>query len=222
MHLVFDVNETLLDTGSLNPLFRRLFGSETLRSEWFLTLQEGWMTANLIERFEPFAALAQSALRQLGAKHGVDISPDDEQTLVEGMLTMPAHADAAAALARLREAGHRLTALTNSALKAAHQQLGHAGLDGYFDVIMSVESVARYKPSAEPYRQVADHWGVPAGELVMIAAHGWDLIGAHAAGLRTAFIARPGKAMDPKLGSVPDWHDDDLVRLVTRIADAAA
>lgn len=221
MHLVFDVNETLLDTGSLDPLFRQWFGSEALRSEWFLMLQEAWMTANLIGRFEPFSAFARSALRQLGAKHGVAISSDDERALVDAMLSMPAYADAAAALAQLRGAGHRLTALTNSALKAAHQQLGHAELDGYFDVIMSVESVARYKPSAEPYRHVADHWGVPTGELVMIAAHGWDLIGANAAGLRTGFIARPGKAMDPEIKGIPNWYDDDLVRLTTRITDSA-
>lgn len=217
MYLVFDVNETLLDTGALNPLFKRWFGSDAARSEWFLTLQESWMTANLIGRFEPFAALATSALRQQGARHGVALSEDDEQALVEGVLSLPAHADSATALAQLREQGHVLTALTNSALKAAHRQLEGAGLDGYFDAILSVESVGRYKPSPEPYRHAASHWGVNTSELTMIAAHGWDLVGANAAGLRTGFIARPGKAMDPKLDAVPDWQDDDLVRLVQRI-----
>ncbi|WP_162619936.1 haloacid dehalogenase type II [Salinicola acroporae] len=216
MHLVFDVNETLLDTGALDPLFKRWFGTDAARSEWFLTLQETWMTANLVGEFEPFADLARSALRQLGAKHGVAIAVGDEQALVEAILSMPAHADSAAALAQLREQGHTLTALTNSALKAAHRQLDNAGLSGYFDAILSVESVGRYKPSPEPYRHAASHWGVATAELIMIAAHGWDLIGANAAGLRTGFIARPGKAMDPQLGSVPDWQDDDLARLVQR------
>lgn len=217
MYLVFDVNETLLDTGALDPLFQRWFGTDAARSEWFLTLQEAWMTANLIGQFEPFAELAKSALRQLGAKHGVALSKDDERALVEGVLSMPAHADASAALTLLREQGHTLTALTNSALKAAHRQLEHAGLDGYFDAILSVESVERYKPAAEPYRHAASHWSVTTSDLTMIAAHGWDLVGAHAAGLRTGFIARPGKAMDPRLEGVPDWQDDDLVRLVQRI-----
>lgn len=217
MYLVFDVNETLLDTGALDPLFQRWFGSTATRSEWFLTLQETWMTANLVGQFEPFAELAKSALRQLGAKHGVALSEDDEQALVEGVLSMPAHADSEAALNHLRKQGHTLTALTNSALKAAHRQLENAGLDGYFDAILSVESVERYKPAPEPYRHAASQWGVATSDLTMIAAHGWDLIGANAAGLRTGFIARPGKAMDPKLGGVPDWQDDDLVRLVRRI-----
>ncbi|OLO09788.1 haloacid dehalogenase, type II [Salinicola sp. MH3R3-1] len=220
MHLVFDVNETLLDTSSLDPLFRRWFGQDGHRPEWFLTLQEAWMTTNLIGRFEPFAELAKSALRQLGAKHDVSISTADEQVLIEGILTMPAHGDAATALATLRDQGHTLTALTNSALKAAHQQLAHAGLADYFDAILSVESVERYKPSPEPYQHAAAHWAVDPSEMVMIAAHSWDLVGAHAAGLRTGFIARPGKAMDPKIEGVPDWHDDHLVQLVERVASA--
>jgi len=220
MHLVFDVNETLLDTRALDPLFQRWFASDAARPEWFLTLQETWMTANLIERFDPFSGLAKSALRQLGAKHDIELSAADEQALVDGILSMPAHADVTAALTVLRDRGHALTALTNSALKAAHQQLEHAGLDGYFDAILSVESVERYKPAPEPYQHAAEHWGVTTSELVMIAAHGWDLIGANAAGMRTGFIARPGKAMDPEIDGVPDWHDDDLVRLVERIIAA--
>jgi len=220
MHLVFDVNETLLDTGSLDPLFRRWFGRDGHRSEWFLTLQEAWMTTNLIGRFEPFAELAKSALRQLGAKHDVSISTADEQALIDGILSMPAHGDASAALAKLRDQGHTLTALTNSALKAAHQQLGSAGLANYFDAILSVEGVERYKPAPEPYQYAAAHWGVATNDLVMIAAHSWDLVGANAAGMRTGFIARPGKAMDPQIDGVPDWYDDNLVRLVERIVAA--
>ncbi|WP_157956717.1 haloacid dehalogenase type II [Salinicola halimionae] len=220
MHLVFDVNETLLDTHALDPLFQRWFGSDAVRSEWFLTLQETWMTANLVGRFKPFADLAKSALRQLGAKHGVAISADDEQTLIDGILSMPAHGDVSAALGTLRDQGHTLTALTNSALNAAHQQLEHAGLSDYFDAILSVESVECYKPSPAPYRHAAAHWGVATGDLIMIAAHGWDLIGANATGMQTGFIARPGKGMDPRIEGVPNWQYDDLARLIERITAA--
>ncbi|MDQ3655068.1 MAG: haloacid dehalogenase type II, partial [Chloroflexota bacterium] len=33
--IVFDVNETLLDVGALDPLFVRMFGDATVRREWF-------------------------------------------------------------------------------------------------------------------------------------------------------------------------------------------
>ena len=36
--LVFDVNETLLDIDSLEPLFNRLFGDRHMLREWFAQL----------------------------------------------------------------------------------------------------------------------------------------------------------------------------------------
>ncbi len=33
--IVFDVNETLLDVGVLDPLFDRLFNDASVRREWF-------------------------------------------------------------------------------------------------------------------------------------------------------------------------------------------
>lgn len=222
MHLVFDVNETLLDTAALDPLFSRLFGDAAFRPMWFLTLQEEWMTATLVDRFEPFATLARRALRQLGATRGIEVTAADEEELVERVLTMPAHAGAGETLAWLKREGHTLTALTNSALDAAHGQLTRAGLIDHFDAVLSVESVSRYKPSPAPYRHAADYWEVTAEEMVMVAAHGWDLVGANAAGMKTAFIARPGKAMDPKRENVPDWRDDDLERLMRRVVAGGA
>ena len=35
---VFDVNETLLDLGALDPPFERAFGDAAARREWFLQL----------------------------------------------------------------------------------------------------------------------------------------------------------------------------------------
>ncbi|WP_110684804.1 haloacid dehalogenase type II [Salinicola aestuarinus] len=217
MYLVFDVNETLLDTAALDPLFSRRFGDAALRPMWFLTLQEAWMTTTLTDRFEPFATLARRALRQLGAARGIEVTAADEEELVERVLTMPAHAGAAETLERLGREGHTLTALTNSALDAARDQLTQAGLIAHFDAVLSVESVSRYKPDPAPYRHAADHWGVTTEAMVMIAAHGWDLLGANAAGMKTAFIARPGKAMDSDVEGVPDWRDDDLERLMRRV-----
>ena len=36
--LVFDVNETLLDLGALDPHFARVFGDAAVRREWFATM----------------------------------------------------------------------------------------------------------------------------------------------------------------------------------------
>lgn len=48
----------------------------------------------------------------------------------------------------------------------------------------------------------------------MVAAHGWDVAGAKAAGLQTAFIARPAKALYP-LVQKPDYNVKNLTQLVS-------
>ncbi|WP_163647950.1 haloacid dehalogenase type II [Modicisalibacter sp. 'Wilcox'] len=212
MILVFDINETLLDTAALTPLFEKIFGNAAVRGEWFLTLEEAWMTTTLAGRYLPFGLLAKSALRQTGLRHGVDISDDHQRQLTDMLITLPPHPDAAPALTKLRAAGYQLTALTNGTLDAVQCQLENAGLRDLFDVVLSVDSVETYKPSPNAYQYVADHWQVSPRELAMIAAHGWDLIGAASAGYRTGFIARPGKVIDTQLFE-PDWHADSLTVL---------
>lgn len=212
MILVFDVNETLLDTAALATFFEELFGEAAVRGEWFLTLEETWMTATLAGRYLPFGQLAKSALRQTGWRHGIEIGEEYQQKLIDKLTTLPAHPDVAPALAELRAKGYRLTALTNGTLKAVQGQLAHAGLDTAFDAILSVDSVACYKPGQPAYQHAADHWHVTTNELVMIAAHGWDLIGAAGAGCKTGFIARPGKVIDPQIFQ-PDWQADSLTQL---------
>lgn len=208
-HLVFDVNETLLDVAALDPLFERLFGDASARVEWFLTLEEGWMTATIVERFQPFANLAQAALVMVGQRRGIEVSEAQCEELVGGMKRLPAHPDVRPALEQLRIEGFHLAALSNGSLPALRQQLESAGLGDSFDAILSVEETQRYKPAPEPYRMVAERNGIEQEQMMMVAAHAWDITGAAAVGCRTAFIARPGKVLNPA-GSQPDIQGNDL------------
>lgn len=54
-----------------------------------------------------------------------------------------------------------------------------------------------YKPHTHTYRWAAGEVGAPIGNCMIIAAHGWDVAGATLAGMRTAFLARPGKTLYP-------------------------
>jgi len=50
----------------------------------------------------------------------------------------------------------------------------------------------------------------------MVTARGWDIAGAKAAGLQTAFVARPANALYP-LAPRPDHVVKDLVELVAAL-----
>jgi hypothetical protein len=51
---------------------------------------------------------------------------------------------------RLRQAGYRLAALTNSTEEVARAQLEHAGIVGLFEQVLSADTVRRLKPAPEP------------------------------------------------------------------------
>jgi hypothetical protein len=84
-----------------------------------------------------------------------------------------------------------LRALSNSPQDVEQAQLAHAGLTDRFDAILSADTVRALKPRREPYELAARTFGVPTGDVLLVAAHAWDIAGASAAGCRTAFVAGP-------------------------------
>lgn len=214
--ILFDVNETLLDIGALDSFFQRLFHSDKMRSRWFKELESLWLVTIATRQYKDFSRLAEAALQMTADKEGVELREEDRVELLERMTMLPAHRDATPALMRLKAKGLRLAALTNGTLTAARAQLKHAELDHYFEQILSVDEVQKYKPAPEPYHMAVERLGVTAGDVCMVAAHAWDIAGAHAAGLKTAFVARPRKVLNP-LGPSPDLNVDDLMELTERI-----
>src|SRR5580704_12726050 len=127
--LIFDVNETLIDIESLQPLFERLFGTAHATREWFNTLIMYSMTITLSDAYVDLLSLGGGVLRMMADVHGIAIEPADVAILEEGLRTLPAHADAAEGLRMLRDAGFRLVTLTNSpSTSSGRSPLDHAGL----------------------------------------------------------------------------------------------
>ncbi len=114
------------------------------------------------------------------------------------------------------DVGVRLAALTQSAQPVLDAQLRAAGLAGLLDPALSADDVGRLKPAREAYAYAAQRLGVGLGDLTLVAAHAWDIAGARAAGARTAFVARPGKALDP-LAPPPDLVVADLGELADEL-----
>lgn len=214
--VLFDVNETLLDMRALDPYFEGLFGRPSLRERWFEELQGLWLVATVTDDFRDFMELAEAALEMTAQKDRVNLSVADRAELPKRLTALPAHHDATPALTLLREEGFRLAALTNGTPKGLRAQMKHAELDDYFERAFSVAEVKRYKPAPEPYRMAVKELGVKPEEICMVAAHAWDIAGANAAGLRTAFVQRPRKVLNPA-GPQPDFLGDDLLAVAKQI-----
>jgi 2-haloacid dehalogenase len=213
---VFDVNETLLDLAALDGEFQRLFGDPGMRVSWFGQLLQSAMVATITGRYTDFGTVGRAALEMTAARLDVELSDDDRDSVVGGMTRLPAHPEVAGALRRLGEGGLRLAALTNSTERVATAQLEHAGLIGSFEAVLSADAVRRLKPAPEPYRMAAERLGVDPSEVLLVAAHAWDVAGALAAGCQAAFVARPGKVLDP-LADPPELVVADLDELADRL-----
>lgn len=199
--LVFDVNETLVDIGSLAPLFEERFGDRRLLREWFAQLIMYSMTLTVTSHYVDFATLAQGVLRMLGEVYRVDVTDDDVRRLKTGLLTMPAHPDVVEGLAMLRDSGFRLVTLTNSPPNPdGPTALENAGLADYFEHRLSVDACRAFKPSPVVYRYVCQTLDVSPADCMMVAAHVWDTLGAQSVGFGSALITRPGNPPLPVHG----------------------
>lgn len=213
--VVFDVIETLLDLSPLDRHFRRAFGDKSWRPIWFAQMLQLAMTMSITGSYEDFSKVADASLRMTASQRGIKISADDRKAILNTIKELPPHPDVRDALESMQSDGTRVAALTNSTAKVAKHQLTTAGIDRYFERILSVDAVKKYKPARETYEYAARELEVSTADLLLVAAHSWDTTGAMAAGCRAAFVQRPGKSLSP-LGKRPDLVVKDLHELVRK------
>jgi 2-haloacid dehalogenase len=119
-----------------------------------------------------------------------------------------------AALERLK-ARYKLVVLSNGDPDMLETAKQHHGVP--FDGVLSVAIAGVFKPHIATYTKAAEAMGVAVDEVLFVANHAFDCIGAKSAGMRAAFIDRRRRPF----GLTP--HQPDLiVPSMTGLADAIA
>ncbi|MEU7330501.1 haloacid dehalogenase type II [Streptomyces parvus] len=157
---------------------------------------------------------AEIVARAAGAEDpAAGADPDAVASLARAARRLPPWPDTVAGLARLAER-FPLIGLSNASRTALLELNAHAGLRWH--QALSAEDARTYKPDPEVYRLAVTVTGLPPERLLMVAAHAWDLRGAQALGLRTAYVARP--VGDPPTSSDRfDLYAEDLADLADRL-----
>lgn len=96
--------------------------------------------------------------------------------------------DAIAGLTRLRTR-FILATLSNGNVALLVNMAKHSGLP--WDCILSAELARAYKPDPAVYQMAVELLGVSPAQIMMVAAHQYDLLAARALGFQTAFVPRP-------------------------------
>lgn len=214
--ILFDINETVLDLASLRPRFEGVFGDSGVTATWFAMLLHTSTVCALTKVETGFAALAGITLDNVAARRGATVSEQQRSDILGGFASLQPHADIVPALQRLRDAGYRTVAFSNSSLSLVTSQITNAGLADLYDNIISVEETGSFKPDRKVYEYVAARVDRPIAELRLVATHDWDTHGAITAGLMAAYIDRSGAPYNP-LYNRPDVFATTMDGVVTQI-----
>lgn len=213
--IFFDVNETLLDLTALKaPVGKALNGREELLPLWFSTMLHHSLVSSVTNEYQDFGVIGVAALQMVGEANGIMISEKEaREAIIPTFTSLPPHPDVIPGLRKLKKAGFRISTFTNSSQKGIDKQLKNAKLDELFQERVTVEEMRIFKPDLRVYELALKKVGLRPSEAMMVAAHGWDIAGIKAAGMRAVFIARPGKTLYP-LAQKPDYIVKDINELV--------
>ena len=207
--IVFDVNETLLDLRTMEPIFERVFSDKSAMRLWFANLILYSAALTVAGIYVPFTDIGGAVMKMLADARGLKINEQDKKELTHKFSTMPPYPEVPPALRKLRDAGFRLFCLTDNLLEVQTRQLTQGGIVDLFERRFSADGVKHHKPSRQAYAYVEKELGAKPSDLCMIACHTWDTLGAVAAGWQAALIKRVGNDV-LGVGPQPQFVGDDL------------
>ncbi len=191
---VFDAYGTLFDVHSAVGRLRDRVGpqAEKLSDIWRTKQLEYSWIRTMAGAYRDFAALTTEALDYAAARCDVTLDAALRADLLVAYERLDAFPEVKPTLARLRENGARLAILSNGTPKMLASAIEHAGLEGIFEHVLSIDGLRQYKTVPAAYRLVEDAMNVRPGDVSFQSSNRWDVAGATRYGFRCVWINRAG------------------------------
>jgi len=193
--IVFDILGTMVDEPSgirrgLRTILPDLddAGTSELLEAWGRYVEE--QQHQVLADRRPYAASTVIDLEvaaRVAADAGIS-DPDAVRELAASAQRLDPWRDSVQALDRIASR-FPVVGLSNASHSALTRISAHAGLRWH--QVLSAEDAHSYKPHPDVYRLAITNAGCSPDRLLMVAAHAWDLRGAQAVGMRTAYVERP-------------------------------
>jgi 2-haloacid dehalogenase len=145
---------------------------------------------------------------------GIPYTMDEVGYLVAQIEKLRPFPEVPAALARL-QARYKLVVLSNGDPDMLESAKHYHGIP--FNRMISVAEAGSFKPHVATYTTAAKLLDVRMDEVLFVANHAFDCIGAKSAGIRTAFIDRRQRPF-----GITPHQPDILVRTMAELADVMA
>ena len=155
---------------------------------WRRTHFENSMIDALLHReHTPYREIGHGAVSYTMDRAGIPYTEEEVRMLVAAIERLRPFPDVPAALAKL-QTGYKIVVLSNGDPDMLETAKQYHGIP--FDAVISVATANAFKPHVATYTKAAEILGVRMDEVLFVANHAFDCIGAKAAGMHTAFIDR--------------------------------
>lgn len=190
---VFDAYGTLFDVHAAVRKHAGAVGPEAdrLSALWRTKQLEYSWTRALSGHYRDFWALTEDALNYAFAKVGAPT--DAREALLDAYRTLDAYAEVIDVLTALKQAGAVTAILSNGSPTMLELAVDAAGIGALLDDVISVDSLASYKPLPAVYELVTTRFRAFPQTVSFQSSNRWDIAGATAFGFRTVWINRTGE-----------------------------
>jgi 2-haloacid dehalogenase len=204
MLVAFDMFGTLADTASVIPELAPVCGDRAgeVALAWRGKQLEYMFRVTAMGQFPPFSELTQWGLVAALAESGLSLPGAQLRTLASAYRRLRPFGDARPALAALRQSGHTIVVFSVGP-RAWLEELT-SSYHEFVDALISAEDAGVYKPHPGIYRHLLTTMKTGPSAALLVSSNPFDLIGASAAGLRTAWCRRQASALFDPWGSPPD------------------
>jgi 2-haloacid dehalogenase len=183
---------------------------------WRRTHFENSMIDALLQReHTSYRAIGELSVAQVMARAGIPHTEAEVRALVAAIERLKPFPEVPAALDRLR-ARFRLVVLSNGDPDMLEEAKRHHGV-AFERTISVADAGAAFKPHRATYTKAAELLDVRTEEVLFVANHEFDVVGAKAAGTRAAFIDRRRRPF-----ARWPYQPDLIVPSMTALADAIA
>jgi len=173
---------------------------------WRRTHFENSMIDALLHKgHTPYREIGFRAVCYTLERAGIAYTEDEVRYLVGCIERLKPFPDVPAALAKL-QTKFKIAVLSNGDRDMLETARQYHGIP--FDKVISVAEASSFKPHVATYTKAAEIMGVRMEEVLFVANHAFDCVGAKAAGMYSAFIDRRKRPFG-RTPHQPDlWVDD--------------
>ena len=198
--IAFDIYGTLIDPHGVVDELEKHLGpqAQAFSGVWRDKQLEYSFRRGLMARYENFPVCTLQALEYTDRLLQTGLEDSVKNDLMQLYRRLPAFDDVAASLESLSALGLRLFAFSNGTADAVGSLLQHAGIDAYFEGVVSVDDLGTFKPDPRVYRHFAEIAGMDIGDCWLVSSNPFDVIGAVSCGMKAAWLQRSeAQVFDP-------------------------